>query len=143
MPGPAILVVDDFPSGRALLDAILSAAGYEVVTANDGQEALRSVARRRPDLIFLDIEMPVMDGYAACRVLKENPETATIPVLMVTGLDDAEHIRAALRHGADGYIMKPLDTAEVQAKVPQMLELAKAGKLPGRFYLKGGGPPAG
>ena len=139
MANAVILVVDDFPSGRALLDTILTSLGYDVATAENGEEALRLVQARRPDLILMDIEMPVLDGYTACRTLKENPATAHIPILMVTGLDETGDIRKALHHGADGYIMKPINAQEVATKVPQMLELAKAGKLPGRHYLKAGG----
>lgn len=131
-----ILVVDDFPSGRALLEAMLSSLGYTVVTAQNGEEALELVRRQPPDLVLMDIEMPVMNGYVACRQLKQDPRTTGIPLLMVTGLDEMEDIRKALREGADGYIMKPINTAEVHEKVPQMLELAKMGKLPGQAFLK-------
>lgn len=140
MSKATILVADDFLAGRALLEAILDSLDYAVITAQDGQEAVRTVQTKRPDAILMDIEMPVMNGYEACRILKQDPRTTGIPLLMVSGLDEMDDIRKALREGADGYIMKPINSGDVATKVAELLELAKTGKLPGQPFIKARGP---
>ncbi len=81
---PKILVVDDVPENVRLLEAVLTARGYRVLTARDGIEALTVVEAEEPDLLLLDVMMPGLDGYAVCRRLRENDDTAVLPVIMVT-----------------------------------------------------------
>jgi len=144
MATTSILVVDDLEPDRKLLEAILTPLGYTVSFATNGEEALQAVRTNPPNLVLMDITMPILDGYAACRALKEDPTTSRIPVIMVTGQDDPDDIRKALHHGADDYIMKPINQNEVTKKVQWMLDRAKTGKLPGQFYFKfrkGSTPP--
>jgi len=133
---PTVLAVDDSQPVRDLLERVLTPAGYTVTCAKDGGEALATVRTAHPDIILIDIKLPTMDGYAVCRTLKSNPSTATIPVLMLTGMDETDDIRKALRYGADGYIMKPFRVEDLRGKIQELLELAKTDKLPDRFYLK-------
>src|SRR5262249_1269770 len=84
-PQAKILVVDDEVKNVKLLEALLLPRGYEVVTAFNGEEALRQVQQERPDLILLDIMMPVMDGFEVCKILKDNADTRLIPVVIMTG----------------------------------------------------------
>jgi two-component system response regulator AtoC len=102
-----ILVVDDEPAAMELLVEFLSAKGYEVITATNGQEAIRRVKEDRPHLVLLDVEMPKMNGMEALRRIREiDPE---VGVIMATGVDE-EHVgRKALEQGAFDYIVKPLD----------------------------------
>ncbi len=133
---PTVLAVDDSQPVRDLLERILTPAGYTVSFAKDGGEALAAVPGAHPDIILIDIKLPTMDGYAVCRALKSNPATANIPVLMLTGMDETDDIRTALRYGADGYLMKPFRVEDLRGKIQELLELAKTDKLPGRFYVK-------
>src|SRR5215208_1302090 len=89
-----ILVVDDTPQNIRLLDAVLSPRGYTVIPAASGQEALNAVAQRSPDLILLDIQMPVMDGYEVCRRIREEPATRALPIVMITAAGDQEKLKA-------------------------------------------------
>ncbi|HEY8693474.1 MAG TPA: response regulator, partial [Chloroflexota bacterium] len=91
---PNILVVDDTPANVKMLDTLLGVTGYRVVTATNGQEALDQVAAERPDLILLDVVMPVMDGYETCRRLRENYETRFLPIIMITASGEQEKVKA-------------------------------------------------
>ena len=82
--GQVILVIEDDPDQRKLLERILGSAGYKVFSAADGQAGIEAAAAVRPELIILDVMMPRMNGYQACRALRQNPETATTPILMFT-----------------------------------------------------------
>ncbi|HLB64267.1 MAG TPA: response regulator, partial [Anaerolineales bacterium] len=85
---PRILIVDDIPQNVDLVSSLMRAEGYEVTSAADGLEALAQVAAAPPDLIFLDIMMPTLDGYAVCRQLKARPETRLVPIVLITALGD-------------------------------------------------------
>jgi putative two-component system response regulator len=112
-----ILVVDDDPIIVGLLTRMLARDGYEVLTARDGVEALDLVATHQPDLVLLDVTMPRMDGFAVCRRLKENEQTALIPVTMLTGLDDQDHRRRGIEAGADDFLTKPIDQTILKARI--------------------------
>jgi len=88
-----ILVVDDVPANVRLLEAVLATQGYEVVSAADGGEALEAVATQQPDLVLLDVLLPVLDGYQVCRRLRAEPVTAVLPVVMVTSSEGQEKTR--------------------------------------------------
>ena len=83
-PDPLVLVVDDLPQNVRLLEAVLSPKGFRVATASSGEEALDVLSKEHPDLVLLDILMPGMDGYEVCRRIREDPETAFLPVIMIT-----------------------------------------------------------
>lgn len=116
-----LLVVDDRAENRELLQACLDQAEYTVVTAADGEEALAAVACHRPDLILLDLMMPGLDGYEVCRRLKADPETAFIPLIVVTALHDLPHRLRGIELGADEFLTKPFNTAEVLTRVRALL----------------------
>lgn len=118
-----ILVVDDHPDNVELLRARLSAQGYEVQAANDGEQALAAVAADPPDLILLDVMMPRMDGMEVARRIKSNSELPFIPIIMQTALDSTERRVEGLDAGADDYITKPINFAELEARVRSMLRI--------------------
>jgi len=118
-----ILVVDDHEDNIELLRARLEARGYEVEGASDGQAALDAVKRVWPDLILLDVMMPKMDGIEVVRRLKANSELPFIPVIMQTALDSTENKVEGLDAGADDYITKPINFAELEARVKSLLRI--------------------
>jgi adenylate cyclase len=119
-----ILVVDDVPENVRLLNALLSAWGYDVVSANDGASALELVATSKPDLVLLDIMMPPPDGYAVCRSIREHEATQVLPVIMLTADPAAEKARG-LEAGADDFIAKPFDHDELRARVRSLLRVKR------------------
>jgi two-component system cell cycle response regulator len=118
-----ILVVDDHEDNIELLRARLEARGYEVTSAMDGQEALDSVAASPPDLILLDVMMPRLDGIEVARRIKGNPELPFIPIIMQTALETTEDKVEGLDAGADDYITKPINFAELEARVNSLLRI--------------------
>jgi putative two-component system response regulator len=122
MQGP-ILIVEDDPSNRILLEEILHVEGYEVVTATNGAQALEEFAKRPPDLVLLDVMMPKMDGYEVCRRLKSDPETQFTPVVLVTSLAAARDRVRGIEAGADDFLNKPYDHSELLARVRSLLKL--------------------
>ena len=120
-----ILVVDDHEDNVELLRARLEARGYDVFGANDGQAALDQVEHVLPDLILLDVMMPKMDGMEVVRRLKANPNLPFIPVIMQTALDSTENKVEGLDAGADDYITKPINFAELEARVNSLLRIKK------------------
>lgn len=123
-----ILIVDDEPANLALLRQIL-APDYPLVFARNGTEALAAAIKHRPALILLDIEMPDMNGYTACRRLKANPETESIPVIFVTSLSEIGDEAAGFEAGAVDYIIKPVSAPTVRARVRTHLSLVSAKQL--------------
>jgi two-component system cell cycle response regulator len=118
-----ILVVDDEEVNRDLMEAILTEDGYEIVQAANGPAALAEAAEKLPDLILLDLMMPGMSGFEACERLKQDPVTAGIPVLVVTALGQISNKEAALTRGADDFVMKPVQAADLRARVRAMLKV--------------------
>jgi diguanylate cyclase (GGDEF)-like protein len=123
---PLVLVVDDDRSTRAALRYTLQRDGFRVETAADGAQALDMVGRLHPDAVLLDAMMPVLDGFTACAKLRENPDTANLPVLMVTALEDGDSIDRAFAAGASDYIPKPVHLAVVSQRVRRMVEASQA-----------------
>ncbi|MEM8570108.1 MAG: PleD family two-component system response regulator [Pseudomonadota bacterium] len=118
-----VLVVDDVATNRLLLRAKLCAAYYDVFTAENGTQGLEMARREQPDMILLDVLMPDMDGYAVCRELKSAPETAHIPVIMVTSLDTPEERIKGLEAGADDFLSKPFHDLALFARVRNLLRM--------------------
>ncbi|WP_121967693.1 response regulator [Leptolyngbya sp. BC1307] len=114
---PFILLVDDNPNNLSVLSQTLKTAGYKIRMAVDGEDALSQVARARPELILLDVQMPKIDGFETCRRLQANPETEGIPVIFMTALSDAGNKVKGLSLGAVDYITKPFEYEEVLARV--------------------------
>jgi adenylate cyclase len=119
-----ILVVDDVPQNVRLLEAVLAARGYEVLTADNGLAALEAAVSEQPDLILLDVTMPGLDGYAVCRRLREREETAMLPVIMVTSSVGPEKTRA-FEAGADDFISKPFNHDELLMRIRSLLRLKR------------------
>lgn len=117
MAGKKILVVDDEADILHFLELVLAERGYEVVTANSGQQALAEARSHVPDLVLLDIMMPQMDGWEVLRLLRIDPRTAAIPVAMVSARTDAKDRVQGLQEGAVDYICKPFSLEELLAKV--------------------------
>jgi two-component system, OmpR family, alkaline phosphatase synthesis response regulator PhoP len=116
-----VLVVDDEVHVRRLVELHLERAGYRVTTASDGQEALDKVAAEHPDLVILDVIMPRVDGFEVLRRLKGNPETAPIPVLMLTVRIWDSDIKEGWHSGAYAYLTKPFSPQELLQTVAQIL----------------------
>ncbi|MES3022661.1 MAG: EAL domain-containing protein [Pseudomonadota bacterium] len=120
---PAILIVDDELLNRKLLEALLRPEGYRTACAASGAEALAAVALNAPDLILLDIMMPDMDGYQVATALKSNPATSNIPIIMVSAHGDRGERLAGLDSGAEEFLTKPVDRAELWLRVRNLLRL--------------------
>jgi two-component system cell cycle response regulator len=120
---PSILLADDSPTVRGIMRVELEAAGFKVIEAADGEQALRLALADPPDVVLLDVEMPVMDGYACLQALKADEATANIPVVFVTGLLTAEDVARALKLGGHDYLRKPPESAELLARVNAALRV--------------------
>ena len=118
-----ILIVDDEPFNVDYLNQELEYLGYETISAANGQEALHKVKNDPPDLILLDVMMPVMDGLTVCRLLKQNEETRLIPIVIMTALDRMEDRVEGIRAGADDFLTKPVDDRELLARIETALKL--------------------
>ncbi len=112
-----LLVVDDDPTNRELLSDLLESQGHEILMAEDGPEALEMVAKHDPDCVLLDVMMPGMTGFEVCAKLRENPETANLPVILVTALTDRANRLKGIEAGANDFLTKPLDLAETGLRV--------------------------
>jgi two-component system cell cycle response regulator DivK len=112
-----ILVVEDQEDNRQILRDLLGNAGYELTEAENGEEAIAAIARRRPDLILMDIQLPVMDGYEATRRIRTNPDLNSVPIIAVTSYALAGDESRALAASCDGYVSKPYSPRELLAKV--------------------------
>lgn len=124
-----VLIVDDEPLGRTALQSLLFKEGYRLEFAVDGPSALKIASEIVPDLILLDVMMPGMDGYEVCRKLRDVPNLAEIPVLLVTALDDSQSRLSGIESGADDFITKPFDRVELRARIRTILRLNRYRRL--------------
>ncbi|NHA14713.1 EAL domain-containing protein [Thioalkalivibrio sp. XN279] len=121
-----VMVVDDTPANLTMLEEILRGAGYRVVTAAGGRQALEQAPRLAPDLILLDLLMPEMDGIELCRLLKAAPALRAVPVMFISGLDDVASKLCAFEEGAVDYVSRPFAAEELLARVRTQLALRAA-----------------
>ncbi|HVD79924.1 MAG TPA: response regulator [Propionibacteriaceae bacterium] len=119
-----ILAVDDQPANLRLLDAVLSPRGYRVIRATSGEQALELLPSSDVDLVLLDIVMPGIDGYEVCRRIRSAPETAFLPVVMITASGHQEKARA-IEAGADDFVSKPFDQSELLARVASLARIKR------------------
>jgi class 3 adenylate cyclase len=112
-----VLVVDDEEANRMLLADSLETHGYEIIEAENGEQALQKIAQRSPDVILLDVMMPRMDGFEVCRRLKKDPLTAHIPILIVTALSERMERMMGIAAGASDFLTKPVDLQELTLRV--------------------------
>ena len=118
-----ILIADDEENNLRLLTQWLLPLGYDVELASNGKEAVQKTRDYRPNLIILDIMMPVMDGYEACSLIRADPETMNIPIIMVTALDDRESKLKGLSVSVNDFLFKPIDQAELTIRVKNLLKI--------------------
>ena len=126
LPSARIFVVDDQLANIQVVGAVLGRLGHEIIPACDGPTALRRLALQLPDLILLDLLMPEMDGYEVCRLLKNNPEWSSIPVIFLSAADDKDFVVRALESGGVDYVTKPFNHAELVSRVQTQLALKYA-----------------
>jgi two-component system alkaline phosphatase synthesis response regulator PhoP len=121
-PRAAILVVDDEEMIRSVLRLTLVRAGYDVTEAENGEDALSKVQEEMPDLILLDVMMPGMDGFAVCEQLRQSPDTADLPIIMLSARSDSLSRQKGRRVGATKYLTKPLEATKLLQHVEEALE---------------------
>ena len=119
--GKKILIIEDDRSTARLTEYTLQQEGYEVIVVGDGFEGLRLALAEHVDLVVLDIMLPGLDGYELCYRLRQRPETADVPVLMISAKARPEDKETGLKVGADDYLTKPVDPSEILAKVEALL----------------------
>lgn len=117
-----VLVVDDSPTETRILMNMLVKAGYRVETATNGEEGVEAARRIRPDVILMDVIMPVLNGYQATRQLKRDAATAEIPIIMVTTKDMETDKTWGMRQGANDYLVKPVDRQVLLARIQSLLD---------------------
>ena len=121
---PKILIVDDSRTIVALINSILK-EDYDTVTASNGLEAIEANNRAKPDLILMDVEMPVMDGFEACKKIKEQSKDTFIPIIFITSKGDLQSMKTGLKAGAEDYLTKPFESEELLARVQAVLRTKK------------------
>jgi len=125
MPKGNILIVEDDHQTVKLIKFILEKDDYSTISAKDGEEGLQMARERKPDLIVLDLMLPGMDGYRVCEILKANPNTKEIPIIVLTALDTGPDFEKALEKKADWYITKPFEPQHLLKRVNYLIEKRK------------------
>jgi CheY-like chemotaxis protein len=118
---PKILIIEDEPTTLKLVKLVLQRAGYQTVTADNGSEGLRQVTESKPDLVLLDLILPGIDGFQVCRMLRQDPATRRLPVIIFSGLNRPAEQRQAFEAGGDDFLTKPIRLADLLDKVRSAL----------------------
>lgn len=121
MSNKTVLVVDDSPTALMMNTMLLGRLSYTVVPAKDGQEAVDTAIALTPDLVVMDVMMPKMNGIDACRAIRRHPSTQSIPVILVTSRGEEEYVAQGFAAGCNDYVTKPVNAAELVAKVRAIL----------------------
>ena len=121
-----ILLVDDSATTLMMEQMVLRGQAYQIVTAKNGREAVATAAIERPDLILLDVVMPEMNGFEACRRIREQEASRHVPIIMVTTKGEEQHVETGFESGCSDYITKPINGAELLTKVRGYLEAGSA-----------------
>ena len=116
-----ILVVEDQPDSRQIIRDMVAGTDYEITEAENGEEALAAIAKQQPDLILMDIQLPIMDGYTATRLIKTDPALRSIPIIAVTSYALAVEEKKARAAGCDDYVTKPFSPRQLLAKIRQYM----------------------
>ncbi len=127
--GSMVLIVDDEYIGRETLQSVLEGEGYELEMAENGLQAIEKAKKLLPDVILLDVMMPGMTGFEVCQRIRNDPQIAEIPIIILTALDDRESLLNALKAGADDFISKPFDRYELRARLMGITRLNRYQKL--------------
>ena len=117
-----ILVVEDQPDNRQIIRDMLAPTDYEITEAEDGEKALEAIAKQRPDLILMDIQLPIMDGYTATKRIKGDPTLRSIPIIAVTSYALSGEEKKARAAGCDDYVPKPFSPRQLLAKIRHYLQ---------------------
>jgi len=117
-----ILIVDDSATDQAVVEAVLKNNGYDTILANNAKEGIQKARAEKPDLILMDVVMPEMNGFQATRELSKDPETASIPIIIITSKDQETDRVWGMRQGASDYMVKPIDGEDLMAKVKTLLD---------------------
>lgn len=125
----AIMIVDDVPENIQILGKILRGEGYKIAPATNGKRALEMIPKVKPDLVLMDVMMPVMDGFEACRRMKESAEMKDIPVIFLSAKGESEDVIQGFRLGGADYIQKPFNSEELLIRVHNHLELVQSRRL--------------
>lgn len=138
-----ILIADDEDTIVNMLEEYLEAARYHVITARDGEEALKQIEKSKPDIVLLDVQMPIMDGFEVCRRIKSDVFLRHIPVILLTAQSATQQKVTGLEHGADDYVTKPFDIDELSARIRTILRRTELGleanpltRLPGNVAIE-------
>ena len=119
-----VLLVDDSNTVLMMEKMILAKGPYQVVTARDGREAIDKAKSEQPDVVLLDVVMPNLDGLSACAAIRQQPETAHIPIVMVTTRGEEHNVETAFRNGCTDYVTKPINGVELLTKLNNILGVA-------------------
>lgn len=124
--GPKILVVDDNPQILGMLTARLKKRGYDVITADDGEAALEKVQEERPALVVLDVMMPKKNGWEVARAIRQNPDTSTTKIIILTAIGESINEMTSPLYGADAHLDKPFDFNDLEKTISQLIAKADA-----------------
>src|SRR4051795_4434743 len=132
---PTVVIADDSPTLRRIVTSVLSREGFDVIAAEDGVEAVQTVFRTMPDVVILDVQMPRVSGYVAARLLKDDWQTADIPIVLLTSLDAASDRYWGAHAGADRYLTKDFEAPQLVEAVREVIAAGDAARG-GRPALK-------